>query len=366
MLRPDQLLGYLKELAEIRAPSGLEAARASLFRKQISEFVNPEYITNDAYGNIVIRIPSGGSTDANSKKIMFVGHLDEIGGTVQKILPNGRILFQKRGGFESRWLISQTVQILALSGIYHTGVIMGRTVHAIPEDLRGKPVPPVHELEIYIGAETADAVLKAGIHVGAPIVFGGGTKLLNPAIDPDLVVSNSLDDLAAMLIFLEFADRIKANALKNPFPVEIILVAATREEIGREGSLLAAREIKPSVCIGIDFGTVEPAKGAIDCGSTLKGGPMIVWTESSGRGVFDYNLAKEFTQAGTQAKLPFQHGVMEFYGSDAGIIQSQLGIPSILIAPPLSMGHNVPEIMALSEIGKTVDLIWAWLSQNYA
>jgi endoglucanase len=365
-LRQNALVKYLTELAQIRAPSGLEEKRALHFMAQMKQFLPNNVITQDRIGNVIIRI-SGEPPDSQHsiKKIMLVGHLDEIGATVQKILPNGRILLQKRGGIEPRWLVSEKVNILALDGNYEQGIVLGRTIHAIPPETRTKPLPNINELEVYLGANSAKEIEEAGIHVGAPVVFGGETSLLNPNIDPDLIMSNSLDDLAAMLVMLEIAARLREKKFTIPKGIELFLVAATREEIGREGSLIAARQIQPDYCIGIDFGTIDDSTGSIGCGGSLKGGPMIVWTESQGSGVFHYPLAKSFVDAATQEELPFQHGVMEYYGSDAGIIQKELGIPSILIAPPLMMGHNVPEIMSLGEIGKCADLILAWIRHDF-
>ena len=60
-------------------------------------------------------------------------------------------------------------------------------------------------------------------------------------------------------------------------------------------------------------------------------------------------------------RLRYQNGVFMYYGSDAGVIQSNLGVPSLLIAPPMLAGHNVPEVIALSEIYHCVDLLDAWL-----
>jgi endoglucanase len=358
------ILHEIETLAAQRAPAGLEHARGMTWQKICEGYCSPTQISQDSLGNVIIRIPPVESFKEKDSplRILLMAHLDEIGGNIYKIQKNGRLLFNKRGGFEARWLISRRVEILALNGTWIKGIILGRTVHAIPPEARNKPGPSVEELEIFIGADTEEQVIKAGIHIGAPVVFENYTSLLSPEIDPDLIISNSFDDLVGICVLTELLARFQQG---NPFQAEIIITGVVREEIGSEGAIFVGNNLHPTHCIGIDFGVVESDKVALDCGGRLKGGPMIVWAESQGRGVFDYEIGKTMVSAAEAAHLPYQHAVFAFYGSDAGRIQAHYGIPSILIGVPLLNGHNNAEIIALSEIGKAADLIWAWLGQQF-
>lgn len=364
----ETLFKLIKELAAIRAPSGLEEARIQHFIQQINSLIPSTWINRDKLGNVIITIPakSKSSKDASPTlqvpRIAIVAHLDEIGGTVYKIQKNGRIFFTKRGGYESRWLISKQISILTLDGDWINGIILGRTTHAIPPEARNKSAPNVQELEIFIGAESEEEVIKAGIHVGAPVVFENKTEYLNPKIDPELVISNSFDDIVGLCVLLELAARFEKS---NPFNVELVLAAVVREEIGREGAIYLGRNLHPDICIGVDFGVIESDKNGLDCGGQLKKGPMITWAEAEGRGIFDYNLVRDMVLTAQNANLPFQQGVFEYYGSDAGILQKEFGIPSVLIGIPMLAGHNNLELIALSEIGKAADLIWTWLEKKY-
>jgi putative aminopeptidase FrvX len=371
MDKTSDLYSFIQDLAKIHAPSGLEEARAQCFINYMKQFIVEDWLSRDNLGNVIIKIPPSstsstlkGKTNSANKipRILLIAHLDEIGGTIYKIQKNGRLLFTKRGGYEVRWLISHQVQILTLKGDWINGIILGRTPHAIPSEARTKVAPNVQELEIYIGAESDEQAKKIGIHSGAPFVFENKTMYLNPLLDPDLVVSNSFDDIVGLGVLFNLAARF---GQQNPFQAEIILAGVVREEIGREGSLLLGRSLSPDLCIGLDFAVIESDKSAIDCGGQLKGGPMVVWVEAEGRGVFDYNLAKEFVQIAENEKIPYQNGVFEFYGSDAGILQKELGIKSVLIGIPLLAGHNNYEIIALGEIGKAADLIWKWFNHGY-
>jgi endoglucanase len=352
----------IQQLAAIRAPSGLEGIRATAFIDICKQYVPVETITKDAIGNVIIHLPPSNPIRENIPKIIFMAHMDEIGGTVFKIQKDGKIHFIKRGGFENRWLISQKVSILNLKGEWINGIILGRTVHAIPPDARNKIPVNTEELDIYIGANSDEEVVAAGIHVGAPIVFEKHTSILNASLDPDILVSNSFDDIVGLSVLLEMAARF---GQENPFQAEIILAAVVREEIGCEGSRFLGKNNSADLCVGLDFAVIESDKAGLDCGGNLKGGPMITWAEAEGRGIFNYDIAKEWVETAIESKLPYQHGVFEFYGSDAGLMQREFGIPSVLLGIPMLAGHNNLEIIALSQVGETVDLISAYLKRKY-
>ena len=224
----EDLFDFVKEMAAIRAPSGLENARVKKFIDLMKKYVSANQIDHDSLGNVIIRIPSKLDT---ALKIMIVGHIDEIGATVLKIKEDGRLLFQKRGGFETRWLISKRVFIYTLQGKWVQGVVLGRTIHAMPPGEREKALPDMNSLEIFLGADSAAEIKELGIHVGAPIVFEGYTDYLNADLNKDLIISNSLDNILSLAAFLVLAARI---GKENPYGVELVLVAAVREEIGRE------------------------------------------------------------------------------------------------------------------------------------
>lgn len=101
----------------------------------------------------------------------------------------------------------------------------------------------------------------------------------------------------------------------------------------------------------------------MNCGLTLDDGPVIGWQESKGYGIMDYRFCKDLVGIAQKNDLPFQEGVFEFYGSDAGKTQKWLGIPSVLIGIPMMFSHNVPEISTLSGITQTANLIFAYLKQ---
>ena len=106
---------------------------------------------------------------------------------------------------------------------------------------------------------------------------------------------------------------------------------------------------------------VADFKGRVGSSIKLTGGPVLVWQEMRGAGVFDYDLSKTLAKIAEKNKIEIQNSVVEFYGSDAGKAQKWLGIPSALIGIPAMFSHNVPEISTLSGIEEVANYILQYL-----
>ena len=276
--------------------------------------------------------------------------------------------FSKRGGYEGRWLISKKIKILNRQGKWVTGVIKGRSAHSTPASLRKKEKLDPLEMEIFIGASSKEEVLeKYAIHVGAPFVFAGEFGLLNSEFDNNILAGYSMDNLAALTSLIVLIDMIQ-DKLMDDFgrirvPYDVYFVGSTREEIGTEGAYYFAREQKISKSIAIDIGLVENASGTINCGLELNDEPVIVWQESKGYGILDYEFCKELVSIAEESGIGYQDGVFEFYGSDAGKTQKWLGISSALLGIPTMFSHNVPEISTIAGIKKTAELIFEYIKK---
>ncbi len=358
------ILKTIQNLASARAPSGLERTRGEKFKEEVLKILESKdlNVLSDSLGNYYARLKG----TSGNKAIAILAHIDEIGGTIRKLKKNGCLEFSRRGGYEGRWLVSRKIQILNKEGQWINGVITGRSAHSTPDKLRkGELIDPL-EMEIYIGANTKEEALNEyKIHVGSPFVFSGEFGLLNPDIDQDIIAGYSMDNLAALACLVVLTQKLVSD-LTNDFgnlkiSYDVYLVATTREEIGTEGAYYFVRNNPIDKVIGIDIGLVADFSNSVDSDIKLKAGPVIIWQEGRGGGVFDHEFCSQLMNIAEKNKLPYQNGVVEFYGSDAGKSQKWLGVPSALIGIPTMFSHNVPEVSTLSGIEATAELIFQYL-----
>ena len=95
-------LEFLRRLLDAPGPSGFEIAPARVWRKEAESFADS--VTADVTGNSVATINGDGSP-----RVMFAGHIDEIGLMIVHMDDEGFLFFQPIGGWDSQVMVGQPV-----------------------------------------------------------------------------------------------------------------------------------------------------------------------------------------------------------------------------------------------------------------
>src|SRR5258705_6549146 len=85
-------IGFLKKLLDTPGPSGFEQAPARVWRDEVSTFADD--MRADVHGNsVAVLNPKG------KPRVMFAGHIDEIGFQITHIDEDGFLYFAGIGGW---------------------------------------------------------------------------------------------------------------------------------------------------------------------------------------------------------------------------------------------------------------------------
>jgi putative aminopeptidase FrvX len=143
----------LRDLLAARGPSGYEAAPAAVWRAAAEAF-NAEVAT-DVVGTPSARVPG-----RDPRRLVVMGHIDEIGLIVTHIDDEGFLWFREVGGWDAQILVGQRVVLGTRAGEL-TGVIGKKPIHLLRDEER-KKVAEVRDLHIDIGARDGEQARGCG------------------------------------------------------------------------------------------------------------------------------------------------------------------------------------------------------------
>lgn len=346
-MRPESL-AFLKTLLDSPGPSSFEVAPARAWRAEARTITAD--VDVDVSGNTYATL--GGDA---APRIMFAGHIDEIGVIVTHIDEHGYLSFDGVGGWDSQVFIGQRVQLLTRDGTV-TGVIGKKAVHLMSPDDR-KKVSQIDDLWIDIGARDR-AEAAARVRVGDPGV------LAVPAMElPNgRLASRALDNRLGAYVVLE---ALRLLAARGTPPARVTAVATTREEIAHGGggarpsafSLQADAAIVVDVTHATDYPGIDKRK---DGDYALGNGPVIA------RGAAVSAVVAEQLIAAAEAEgIPYR---LEASGRDTytdaeAIFNAHRGVATALVSIPLRYMHSPNELCQLDDVQNTARLLAAFVAR---
>ncbi len=327
-------LTFLEQLLNTPGPSGFETGVARAWRTEAEGFAQD--VSADVKGNSQAAVNPEGSP-----RVMFAGHIDEIGLMIVHVDDDGFLFFSVIGGWDSQVLVGQRVTIASSNGAV-AGVIGKKAIHLIKKEDRDK-VSKVCDLWIDIGARSKAEALDR-VRVGDPAVLNA-TMLEFPS---GRIASRSIDNRIGAFVVLE-ALRILA---KEPPGAAVFAVATAQEEISWTGggARTSATSLDPSVALVVDVthATDHPDVEKKEHGDfKLGGGPVLSRGSAVNEGVFDL-----LVQTAEQEKIPYAIAAAPGYtGTDADSIHTaHRGIATGLVSVPNRYMHSPNEMVDLDDL----------------
>lgn len=341
---PPRSYDFLTRLLDAPGPSGFESAPARQWRAEAETFADE--VRADVHGNCYATV-----NPAGSPRIMFAGHLDEIGLMVVHVDDDGFLSFAGIGGWDSQVFVGQRVTILGRGGPVD-GVIGKKAIHLMEKDDREK-VSKIEDLWVDIGARNRKEAL-ARVRVGDPGVLA--SNLLR--LPHGRLASRSLDNRVGAYVVLE-ALRLLAG---KKLAARVTAVGTTQEEIGYTGggAKTSATDLEAEVAIVVDVthatdypGVEKRRHGEFKLG----GGPILSRGSAINAAVFDRLVA-----AAEKAKIPYTvEAAPRMTNTDADhIFTAHRGVATGLVSVPLRYMHSPNELVQLEDLDRAARLLAAF------
>lgn len=338
----DATRALLEKLSNAPGPPGAEEAVRTIMVQQMKP-LSTEPIRYDGMGSVITQQGTSGP------RVMIDAHMDELGGMVRRITPNGFLTMQMLGGWLDQALVDQRWIILGSKGPVHavTGI---RDIHVLPADDRTRPFPR-DMLLIDVGAKDAAEAAALGIEPGDPVVPDSPFIELN---ETGNYLGKAWDDRLGCAALIEAMQR----TAKMPHPNQLFFVATTQEEVGLRGARSAAQVVKPDIGIALEGGIAGDTFSGHpeETQARLGAGPGIFLFDSSA--MANRKFVNHVKQVARQKQIPLQLDLVQGYGDDSAEIQeSNGGVPTVNLVAPIRYTHAHNGILNRKDFDELVDLL---------
>jgi endoglucanase len=338
-------LKFLKRLLDTPGPSGFEAAPARVWRAEAERFA--DRVVADVGGNSLATVNPGGAP-----RVMFAGHIDEIGVMVVHIDDDGYVHFDPIGGWDEQVFVGQRVVLLGRGGPV-PGVIGKKAIHLMEKEEREK-VSRAQDLWIDIGAANR-AEAEERLRVGDAGVLASSVQ----EYPNGRIVSRSLDNRIGAFVVLE---ALRLLAEERP-SAAVTAVATTQEEIawttgGGARTSATGLEAQAAIVVDVTHATDYPGVEKKRHGDIRLGGGVVLSRGSAvNPAVFDLLVA-----AAEREQIPFRvQAAPKYTGTDAdSIYTSNRGVATGLVSVPNRYMHSPNEMVALEDLDRAARLLAAF------
>jgi putative aminopeptidase FrvX len=336
----------LADLLIARGPSGYETAPAAVWRDAASAFASAGI---DVVGTPRATVPAKHGSAEPPRRLLVMGHIDEIGLIVTHIDDEGNLWFRAVGGWDAQILVGQRVVLDTAAGPV-TGVVGKKPIHLLRDEDRAK-VADIRDMHIDIGArDGADA--RERVLIGdVAVIDTHPTELPNGRL-----TSRALDNRLGSFVALEAA-RLVAEAGGAGW--ELTSVAVAQEEITFGGSRTSAFALEPDAAIVVDVTHATDAPGieVKESGKhELGSGPVLTRGSIVNERLFELLLATARAE-----EIPFTiEAAGRTTGTDADAVHlSRGGVPTAVVSIPIRYMHSPVELVQLDDVHAAARLIAA-------
>ncbi|OIO97141.1 MAG: hypothetical protein AUK03_02925 [Anaerolineae bacterium CG2_30_64_16] len=294
----DPLVEWLVQLLRTPSPTGDTAAALALVAGRLRELgLAPTFSRK---GALVVTLP-GQREDAPRA---VTAHVDTLGAIVKEIKANGRLTFDRIGGYPFFSVNGEYCRIETTDGRTYSGtaVLVKSSVHVHREQVKDREWQP-DEVEIRVDAVTAsaEATRDLGIEVGDLIAWDPRTTVT----ETGYVKSRHLDDKAGVAVML--AALAALTAARATPAQRTTFHFSNFEEVGHGAAVGIPEDVAELIAVDM---------GALGKGQQGDEHAVSICAKDSG-GPYDLGIRRRLVRLAQAHEIPYKLDIYPHYGSDA-------------------------------------------------
>lgn len=343
----------ISRLVETYGASDHEGRVRDMVKNLLPKWAHPE--TDDA-GNLILQIGTAPAS-AHVPSILFVAHLDEIGYEVEKIMPDGKLAVESKGGGDLDYYLGH-------AALVHTAD--GKDVPGVMELPDGWDEPnfkwPRGRALMYkvdIGARSPDEAAQMGVAVKDFVTIPKQFRRLAN----DRANARSFDDRVGDTALISAVWALGPN-LKDR---DVTFVWSTGEELGLVGAgkvaaRLAAQGKEPLYVFAIDTFVSSDSPLELARFGDAKIGDGFVVRAVDNSNVVPRKLVEKVVAIARANKIPVQYGATG--GGNDGSAFLRYGSIDVALGWPLRYSHSPGEVIDLRDLDGLARIVAA-LSRSW-
>ncbi|HEV2421476.1 MAG TPA: M20/M25/M40 family metallo-hydrolase [Candidatus Acidoferrales bacterium] len=343
----------ISRLVETYGASDHEGRVRDMVKRLLPKWAHPE--TDDA-GNLILQIGTAPAS-AHAPSILFVAHMDEIGYEVEKIMPDGKLAVESKGGGDLDYYLGH-------AALVHTAD--GKDVPGVMELPDGWDEPnfkwPRGRALMYkvdIGARSPDEVAQMGVAVKDFVTIPKQFRRLAN----DRANARSFDDRVGDTALISAVWALGPN-LKDR---DVTFVWSTGEELGLVGAgkvaaRLATQGKEPLYVFAIDTFVSSDSPLELARFGDAKIGDGFVVRAVDNSNVVPRKLVEKVVAIARANKIPVQYGATG--GGNDGSAFLRYGSIDVALGWPLRYSHSPGEVIDLRDLDGLARIVVA-LSRSW-
>lgn len=323
---------FLETITTLPGGSGDETLVRNLLKEEILKVTTPEI---DGFGNILGKVGSG-------KKVLAVGHMDEIGFMVKDITNDGKLKVAMAGFVFPFGMLSQIYSVCGSKGIVDGVICLN------PEN-RKEGFPSADEVFVDLGCKTKEEVYELGIEIGNAVIAKSHFTLLQNKE----ILAKAWDNRIGCAISV----RVLQELANENINVEFIGGGSVQEEVGCRGAMAIAVNVKPDIAFSLD---TSPASS--QTGFQLGKGPQLFVMDSSSIG--NKKLLNFVKEIAIKNNIPYQVALLGRGGTDLSHFQNASGgCPGLAIGIPVKYIHTPTGVINYDDYENAIKLMVAFVKE---